>query len=245
MLGAKPEALQKSPLRASSRRSVLRRAKGNRGAPWQPQRLRPRAPKSLISPGKAATRAARSCAARCARRRGGRQRHAAPPGHRGHQGQEAALQARRQDHREGHHAVHAPARHDDEGRRAAAAGLRHRRKGADNPACRKLLTDIKTDVETGTALSQAFRKYPLHFDALFCNLVGAASRPASWTTCSTAWRPTRRRCSPSRRRSSRRCSTRSRCSWSRRSSCGDHAVRDPGVQGACSPASAPTCRRRR
>src|SRR5690606_19733974 len=28
-------------------------------------------------------------------------------------------------------------------------------------------------VETGTALSQAFRKYPLYFDSLFCNLVGA------------------------------------------------------------------------
>jgi type IV pilus assembly protein PilC len=46
-------------------------------------------------------------------------------------------------------------------------------KGASNPAVAKLLTDIKTEVETGSALHQAFRKYPLYFDALFCNLVQA------------------------------------------------------------------------
>ena len=37
----------------------------------------------------------------------------------------------------------------------------------------QLLTDIRTDVETGTSLSAAFRKYPLYFDALYCNLVEA------------------------------------------------------------------------
>lgn len=46
-------------------------------------------------------------------------------------------------------------------------------KGHDNPAVGKLLMDIKTDVETGSNLASAFRKYPLYFDALFCNLVGA------------------------------------------------------------------------
>lgn len=49
-------------------------------------------------------------------------------------------------------------------------------KGTDNAAVAKLFTDIKGDVETGTALSQAFSKYPLHFDALFCNLVGAGEQ---------------------------------------------------------------------
>ncbi|MDO4233209.1 MAG: type II secretion system F family protein, partial [Lautropia sp.] len=49
-------------------------------------------------------------------------------------------------------------------------------KGTDNKAVAKLFTDIKADVETGTALSQAFRKYPLHFDNLFCNLVGAGEQ---------------------------------------------------------------------
>jgi type IV pilus assembly protein PilC len=37
----------------------------------------------------------------------------------------------------------------------------------------KLLMDVKTEVETGSSLAQAFRKYPLYFDALFCNLVAA------------------------------------------------------------------------
>jgi len=46
-------------------------------------------------------------------------------------------------------------------------------KGHSNPAVGKLLLDVKTEVETGSALHQAFRKYPLYFDALFCNLVGA------------------------------------------------------------------------
>ena len=46
-------------------------------------------------------------------------------------------------------------------------------RGHSNPSVGKLLLDIKTDVETGSSLSQAFRKYPKYFDALFCNLVGA------------------------------------------------------------------------
>ena len=49
-------------------------------------------------------------------------------------------------------------------------------KGASNPAVAKLLTDIKTDVETGSSLAAAFRKFPLHFDALFCNLVQAGEQ---------------------------------------------------------------------
>jgi len=46
-------------------------------------------------------------------------------------------------------------------------------KGHSNPAVSKLLLDIKSDVETGSSMSAAFRKYPLYFDALFCNLIGA------------------------------------------------------------------------
>ena len=49
-------------------------------------------------------------------------------------------------------------------------------KGASNPAVAKLLTEIKTEVETGSALATAFRKYPLYFDALFCNLVQAGEQ---------------------------------------------------------------------
>lgn len=49
-------------------------------------------------------------------------------------------------------------------------------KGHTNPAVSKLLSDIKSDVETGSSLSAAFRKYPLYFDALFCNLVAAGEQ---------------------------------------------------------------------
>ena len=49
-------------------------------------------------------------------------------------------------------------------------------KGHSNPAVSKLLGDIKADVETGSSLSAAFRKFPLHFDQLFCNLVGAGEQ---------------------------------------------------------------------
>ncbi len=46
-------------------------------------------------------------------------------------------------------------------------------RGHSNPSVAKLLMDIKTDVETGSSLGQAFRKHPKYFDALFCNLVAA------------------------------------------------------------------------
>ena len=49
-------------------------------------------------------------------------------------------------------------------------------KGHSNPAVAKLLGDIKADVETGSSLSASFRKYPLYFDQLFCNLVGAGEQ---------------------------------------------------------------------
>ena len=49
-------------------------------------------------------------------------------------------------------------------------------KGHANPSVGKLLMDIKTEVETGSSLSAAFRKYPRYFDALFCNLVGAGEQ---------------------------------------------------------------------
>jgi type IV pilus assembly protein PilC len=46
-------------------------------------------------------------------------------------------------------------------------------KGHNNPSVARLLLDIKTEVETGSSLQQAFLKYPLYFDALYCNLIGA------------------------------------------------------------------------
>lgn len=46
-------------------------------------------------------------------------------------------------------------------------------KGHSNPSVAKLLFDIKTDVETGSSLQQAFKKHPIYFDDLYCNLIGA------------------------------------------------------------------------
>ncbi len=46
-------------------------------------------------------------------------------------------------------------------------------RGNTNPNVTKLLNDIRSDVETGTSLSAAFRKFPLYFNNLYCNLVEA------------------------------------------------------------------------
>ncbi len=46
-------------------------------------------------------------------------------------------------------------------------------RGSPNPRLTKLMNDIRGDVETGTSLSAAFRKHPLYFNALYCNLVEA------------------------------------------------------------------------
>ena len=46
-------------------------------------------------------------------------------------------------------------------------------KGHSNPAVARLLLELKTEVETGSSLAAAFKKYPLYFDALFCNLIQA------------------------------------------------------------------------
>ena len=46
-------------------------------------------------------------------------------------------------------------------------------RGNPNPSLSKLLNDIRSDVETGTSLSAAFRKNPLYFDSLYCNLIEA------------------------------------------------------------------------
>ena len=49
-------------------------------------------------------------------------------------------------------------------------------KGHSNPSVQKVLMSIKTDVETGSSLNQAFRKFPDQFDDLFCNLVAAGEQ---------------------------------------------------------------------
>lgn len=49
-------------------------------------------------------------------------------------------------------------------------------RGHANPSVTRLLLDIRADVETGTSLAAAFRRYPQYFDKLFCNLVAAGEQ---------------------------------------------------------------------
>ena len=49
-------------------------------------------------------------------------------------------------------------------------------RGHSNPRFARLLLDIKSQVEAGTSLSQAFRRHPMQFDALYCNLVAAGEQ---------------------------------------------------------------------
>jgi len=46
-------------------------------------------------------------------------------------------------------------------------------RGNPNASVTKLLNDVRQDVETGTSLSVAFRKHPLYFNSLYCNLIEA------------------------------------------------------------------------
>lgn len=46
-------------------------------------------------------------------------------------------------------------------------------RGNPNPRLNKLLNEIRQDVETGTSLNVAFRKYPQYFDHLYCNIIEA------------------------------------------------------------------------
>ncbi len=48
--------------------------------------------------------------------------------------------------------------------------------GHDVPAVRKLILNIKTDVEGGTTLADALARHPLYFDDLFVNLVEAGEQ---------------------------------------------------------------------
>ncbi len=46
-------------------------------------------------------------------------------------------------------------------------------RGNSNPSVSRLLVAVRADVETGTSLSAAFRKFPQQFSDLYCNLVEA------------------------------------------------------------------------
>ncbi|MHB8622848.1 MAG: type II secretion system F family protein [Sulfuricaulis sp.] len=49
-------------------------------------------------------------------------------------------------------------------------------KGHENPSMQNVIMSIKQDIESGTALAPALGKFPLYFDALYCNLVQAGEQ---------------------------------------------------------------------
>src|SRR3989441_4241289 len=49
-------------------------------------------------------------------------------------------------------------------------------RGHGNARFPRLMMDIKSRVEAGSSLLQAFREHPPHFDALYCNLVMAREK---------------------------------------------------------------------
>ncbi len=46
-------------------------------------------------------------------------------------------------------------------------------QGNPNPSLGKLISDLRAEIETGSSMSSAFRKYPNQFSDLYCNLVAA------------------------------------------------------------------------
>jgi type IV pilus assembly protein PilC len=55
-------------------------------------------------------------------------------------------------------------------------------KGAETETMRKLLLDLRTNLESGNSLGESFKKYPKYFDDLFCNLVMAGEQSGSLDT---------------------------------------------------------------
>ena len=56
-------------------------------------------------------------------------------------------------------------------------------RGSTNASVTKLLNDVRSDVESGSSLSTAFRRHPMYFNALYCNLVEAGVPLVSWKVC--------------------------------------------------------------
>jgi len=52
-------------------------------------------------------------------------------------------------------------------------------KGHSNPRARQMFLDIRSNVEGGSSLAESFAKYPLYFDALFCNLIESGESSGS------------------------------------------------------------------
>lgn len=52
-------------------------------------------------------------------------------------------------------------------------------QGQTNPTAKKVILDIKSEVESGQPFSKALRKYPMYFTSLYCNLLEAGEQSGS------------------------------------------------------------------
>ena len=119
-------------------------------------------------------------------------------------------------------------------------------RGNPNASVTKLLNDVRTDVETGTSLSAAFRKYPLYFDNLYCNLVEAGEAAGILESLLDRLAIYMEKTEAHQVQDQVGADVpdlggRGRVRRGRR----DHDLRDPGLQGGVHAPSAPTCRRPR
>lgn len=55
-------------------------------------------------------------------------------------------------------------------------------EGLENQSMRKLLLDLKNEVEGGNSLESSLRKHPKYFDDLFCSLVGSGEQAGALET---------------------------------------------------------------
>lgn len=55
-------------------------------------------------------------------------------------------------------------------------------EGLENPSMRKLVLDIKNDIEAGNGLAASLRKHPIYFDELFCSLVDSGEQSGALET---------------------------------------------------------------
>ena len=186
---------------------------------WPLHQAPPAAPTSranTCSSGKARTRPARSSAAKCAHDETVVQTDAAPPGHPAHKIRKQTFRPRPQNRRQDIALFTASSP------RCCAPAFRCCRPSTSpsrlwQPSLARLLNDVRANVEKAAALSQVSLPAPpgpLRRPVL--QTVAAGEQAGILETCSTACHLQGKRSSPSRARSSRRCSTRSP-RWSSRS----------------------------
>lgn len=53
-----------------------------------------------------------------------------------------------------------------------------------------MVVEIREKVVEGHTLFDAFSQFPRTFDKLYCTLVMAGEKPATWATCWRSWRST-------------------------------------------------------